>query len=104
MSITPLAPERSFSCLKLIKTHLRATMLKGPSIKYVTLFLTNFDPLPLSHFVTHRGPPIKYVTSRNTPPKDNQASICASELCKERSYKYRITAVLYCIVKKLLRN
>src|SRR6218665_521690 len=41
----------------------------GPSIKFATLFLTNFDPLPLSHFVTHRGPPIKYVTSRNTPPK-----------------------------------
>ena len=25
----------------------------GPSIKYVTLLLANFDPLPLSHFVTH---------------------------------------------------
>src|SRR6218665_1218622 len=30
----------------------------GPSIKYVTLFLTNFYPLPLSHSVTHLGPPI----------------------------------------------
>ena len=27
--------------------------VKGPFIKYVTLFLTNFYPLPLSHFVTH---------------------------------------------------
>ena len=30
---------------------------KGPSIKYVTLFLANFDPLPLSYFVTHPGTP-----------------------------------------------
>ena len=34
----------------------------GPSIKYVTLFLANFDPLPLSHFFTHPGTPRKYVT------------------------------------------
>src|SRR6218665_3243780 len=27
----------------------------GPSIKYITLFLANFDPIPLSHFVTHPG-------------------------------------------------
>src|SRR6218665_1291663 len=27
----------------------------GPSIKYVMLFLANFDPLRLSHFVTHPG-------------------------------------------------
>src|SRR6218665_2704529 len=35
----------------------------GPSIKYVTLFLANFYPLPLSHFVTHPGTPTpqKYV-------------------------------------------
>src|SRR6218665_3017028 len=37
---------------------------KGPSIKYVTLFLANFDPLPLSHFVTHPGPPKVRHTSR----------------------------------------
>src|SRR6218665_3712062 len=29
----------------------------GPSITYVTLFWTNFDSLPLSHFVTHFGTP-----------------------------------------------
>src|SRR6218665_440627 len=35
----------------------------GPSIKYVTLFWTNFDPpFPLSHFVTHLGTAPKYVT------------------------------------------
>src|SRR6218665_488764 len=32
--------------------------LLGPSIKYVTLFLANFDPpIHLPHFVTHPGPP-----------------------------------------------
>jgi len=37
-------------------------------------------------------------------PPDNPASICASELCKERSYKYQITAVLHCIVKKIVKK
>ena len=41
---------------------------KGPSIKYVTLFLATFDPLPLSHFVTHPGTPRKYVTHLGPPP------------------------------------
>src|SRR6218665_3717109 len=40
---------------------------KGPSIKYVTLFLANFDPFPLSHFVTHPGTPRKYVTHLGPP-------------------------------------
>ena len=37
----------------------RRMKMKGmmPSIKYVTLFWTNFDPLPQSHFVTHLGTP-----------------------------------------------
>jgi len=26
-----------------------------------------WHPLPMSHFVTHLWPPIKYITSRNTP-------------------------------------
>src|SRR6218665_208608 len=39
-----------------------------PSIKYVTLFLANFDPLPLSHFVTHPGTPRKYITHLGLPP------------------------------------
>ena len=42
--------------------------IQGPSIKYVTLFLVNFDPLPLSHFVTHPGTPKKYVTHLGPPP------------------------------------
>src|SRR6218665_1764609 len=37
----------------------------GPSIKYLTLFLVNFDPLPLPHFVTHPGTPKVRHTSRN---------------------------------------
>ena len=73
----------------------------GLSIKYVTLFLT---PSPMSHFVTHRGPPHKVRRIPEHPPKDNPASICASELCKEHSYKYRITAVLHCIVKKIVKK
>src|SRR6218665_2088638 len=40
----------------------------GPSIKYVTLFLANFDPLsPLSHLSHILGPPKVRHTSR-TPP------------------------------------
>src|SRR6218665_2320551 len=41
----------------------------GPSIKYVTLFWTNFDHVPLSRIVTHPGtpPPLKYVTHLGTP-------------------------------------
>src|SRR6218665_3455327 len=77
----------------------------GPSIKYVMLFFTNFDPPSPCHTLSHiADPPIKYVTSQNTPPKDNPASICASELCKEYSYKYRVTAVLHCIVKKIVKK
>ena len=38
----------------------------GPFIKYVTLFLANFDPPPLSHFVTSRDPQ-KYVTRLGPP-------------------------------------
>src|SRR6218665_628506 len=40
---------------------------EGPSIKYVTLFWTNFYPLPLSHFVTHLLTPLKYVTHLGPP-------------------------------------
>src|SRR6218665_2416395 len=39
----------------------------GPSIKYVTLFLANFDPSPC-HTLSHiPGPPRKYVTHLGTP-------------------------------------
>src|SRR6218665_1915996 len=42
---------------------------KGPSIKYVTLFLANFDPLlPLSHFaILPWTPPKKCVTHLGLP-------------------------------------
>src|SRR6218665_32129 len=40
---------------------------KGPSIKYVTLFLANFYPLPC-HTSSHiPGPPRKYVTHLGSP-------------------------------------
>src|SRR6218665_2334214 len=38
-----------------------------PSIKYVMLFFANFDPLPLSHCVTHPGTFQKYVTHLGRP-------------------------------------
>src|SRR6218665_1077545 len=41
----------SISCRPHVDVH------KGPSIKYITLFLASFYPLPLSHFVTHPGTP-----------------------------------------------
>src|SRR6218665_3412990 len=42
----------------------------GPSIKYVTQFFANFDPLPLSHFVKHPGtPPIFSRPSTKNPDK-----------------------------------
>ena len=45
----------------------------GPSIKYVTLFLANFDPLQLSHFVTHPGTPHQKRTSHISDPHFQQA-------------------------------
>src|SRR6218665_3516973 len=39
----------------------------GPSIKYVTRFLANFYPLPLSHFVTHPGTPHKALMLQSNP-------------------------------------
>src|SRR6218665_2077597 len=42
--------------------------LSRASIKYVTLFLANFYPLTLSHFVTHPGPPPKVRHTSRTPP------------------------------------
>src|SRR6218665_791869 len=39
---------------------LSRTSLKGPSIKYVTLFLANIDPPPPCHTLSHiQGPPKK---------------------------------------------
>jgi len=75
--------------------------LKGPSIKYVTLFLANFDTPSLYHTLSHISePPHKVRHISEHSPKDCLAS-CTSVLCKERSYRpnYRITVVLHCIVK-----
>src|SRR6218665_784134 len=47
---------------------MKVTLYTGPSIKYVTLFLANFYPLPLSHFVTHPGTPSKVCHTSQTPP------------------------------------
>ena len=41
---------------------------RGPSIKYVTLFLANFYPLPLSHFVTNPGTPPESTSHISDPP------------------------------------
>src|SRR6218665_3950441 len=49
------------------KTHVHGLRSRGPSIKYVTLFLANFYPLPISHFVTHPGPP-KSTSHISDPP------------------------------------
>src|SRR6218665_1816230 len=58
----------------------------GPSIKYVTLFLANFDPLPC-HTLSHiPGPPKKYVTHLGPPiftrpsTKTRTKSLCANSL------------------------
>src|SRR6218665_420883 len=68
-------------------------MYRGPSIKYVTLFLANFDPpLPchtLSHtprkYVTHLGPPRFLVglvqKSRTKVPCTNSVSIVRGGFC-----------------------
>ena len=47
-------------------------ILRGPSIKYVTL-LANFDPLPLSHFVTHPGNRPESTSHISDPPHFQQA-------------------------------
>src|SRR6218665_2862088 len=65
---------------------------EGPSIKYVMLFLTNFNPPPpvtLCH--TFRNP-LKYVTHLEPPknPNDCPASTCTSEPYKEASIKSQL--------------
>src|SRR6218665_4052956 len=61
------------------------------------IFLPILAPLPLSHFVTHRGPPIKYVTSRNPPPP-RITRLQYALLNFVRSALIRIESQLYCIV------
>src|SRR6218665_39530 len=63
----------------------------GPSIKYVTLFSTNFDPIPPSVTLCHtsRNPFKVRHTFRNPPknPNDCPGSIYTPDLCKQRSIK-----------------
>jgi len=54
----------------------------GPSIKYVTLFWTNFDPPPS---VTHLGTPLKYVTHLGPFP----------QFCTSHIHKYVFTGGLF---------
>src|SRR6218665_1002877 len=58
----------------------------GPSIKYVTLFLANFDPLPLSHFVTHQGTPQR--TSHISGPRPIFSRPSAKKPDKSPMYKF----------------
>src|SRR6218665_771285 len=51
-----------------LQLHKAWQSVKGPSIKYVTLFLANIDSLPLSHFLTHSGPPKKNTPHISDPP------------------------------------
>src|SRR6218665_27087 len=56
----------SFFC-----TRICLRQYKGPSIKYATLFLANFDPASPCHTVTHPRPPESRPTSQlnsRTPP------------------------------------
>src|SRR6218665_1050633 len=69
--------------------------IKGPSIKYVTLFLDNFDPPSPCHTLSHiPGPPRKYVTllgprflvvlvqkSRSKVPCTNSISVVRGGFC-----------------------
>ena len=77
-------------------THLHSICLHmGPSIKYIMLFLTNFD-LPLSHFVTHRGPPHKVRHIPEHPPKITRLQYALLNFV--RSALISIESQLYCIV------
>src|SRR6218665_164043 len=49
--------RRFFCCAQYLIKLLRLYLFDPLCIKYVTLFLANFDPLTLSHFVTHPRPP-----------------------------------------------
>src|SRR6218665_3923035 len=53
------------ACLTLLQ---KRAIYKGPSIKYVTLFLANFDPLPC-HTLSHiPGPPSESTSHISDPP------------------------------------
>src|SRR6218665_17679 len=73
----------------------------GPSIKYVTLFWINFDPL--SHFVTHLGTPKVHHTSWNLPifsrTKETQTKpLCTKSLSNKQSQFQSIYFKMYVYV------
>jgi len=77
--------------------------IKGPSIKYVTIFLPIFTPFPVTlyhtsqnplKYVMHPGPPKVRHTLEVENPNDCPTLIYTPELCNVRSIK--ITVVLYC--------
>jgi len=74
-----------------------------PSVKYVTLFLTNFDlhSVTLCHSSRNLLPNVRHPLELENLD-DFPASMCASELCKECSIKSQ----LFCkeIVEKLTTN
>src|SRR6218665_768882 len=70
-------------------------MRLGQSIKYVTLFLANFNPLPLSHFVTHPGTPQKSTPHISDPPtfsrhskKNRTKAPCTNSLNCSRGFLF----------------
>src|SRR6218665_3052651 len=65
--------------------------VRGPSIQYVTLFLANFAPLPLSHFVTHPGTPPKVHHTSRTHPDFSRPS--TKSLDKSPVYKSPLSIV-----------
>src|SRR6218665_3429844 len=71
----------------------------GPSIKYVTLFLTNFDPLPsLTLCHTSRTPhKVRHIPKH--PPRITRLQYALLNFV--RNALISIESQLYCIVKKL---
>src|SRR6218665_3823989 len=61
----------------------------GPSIKYVTLFLANFDPLPLScHTLSHIPGPPESMSHISDPPIFSRPSTKNPD--KSLSYKFSL--------------
>ena len=86
--------------------YIRVLVRMGPSIKYVTLFFANLDPLPLSHFVTHPGTPQKSTSHISDPPFFSRPSTKNSD--KNPLYKFSLNCSRgffkgYLVWKVLLR-
>src|SRR6218665_2598330 len=66
---------------------MRSTLM-GPSINYVTLFLANLDPPPLSHCVTHPRTPPKVRHTSRTPPIFSRPSTKIPDIHVSPLYKF----------------